>query len=179
MNLRRALLAATMLTLPVAAQAQQSWNAQPVTGFYIGAGVGANWVEKTSLKQSGTLNSRLQAAGFATQNGNASYDTGIATLGSAGWGFGTGLRLAGAVRRRRNGIASYDTGIATLGSAGWGFGNGLRLEGEFSWRDNRIDQVAGFNRAGALINRSVNNQKGTQQTIGLMVNALYDFNIAS
>jgi len=132
MNLRRALLAATMLTLPVAAQAQQAWNAQPVTGFYIGAGVGANWVEKTTLKQSGTLNSRLQAAGFTTQNGNA----------------------------------SYDTGIATLGSAGWGFGNGLRLEGEFSWRDNRIDQVAGFNRAGALINRSVNNQKGTQQTIG-------------
>src|SRR5215212_556935 len=76
MNLQRALLAATMLTLPVAAQAQQSWNAQPVTGFYIGAGVGANWVEKTTLKQSGTVNSRLQAAGFATQNGNASYDTG-------------------------------------------------------------------------------------------------------
>ncbi len=37
MTLRKALLAATVLALPMAAQAQ------PVSGVYVGAGVGANF----------------------------------------------------------------------------------------------------------------------------------------
>ena len=45
MTLRKALLAATVLALPVAAQAQ------PVSGLYVGAGAGVNY--RTSAAASG------------------------------------------------------------------------------------------------------------------------------
>ena len=38
MTLKKALLAATILATPVAA------SAQPVTGLYVGAGAGVNWI---------------------------------------------------------------------------------------------------------------------------------------
>jgi hypothetical protein len=41
MTIKKALLAATMLTLPAAVA-----SAQPVSGPYIGLGAGANWVQK-------------------------------------------------------------------------------------------------------------------------------------
>ena len=40
MQLRSALLAATMLATPIVA------SAQPVTGLYVGAGVGVNFTQK-------------------------------------------------------------------------------------------------------------------------------------
>ena len=40
MQLRSALLAATVMALPLAAQAQ------PVTGLYVGAGVGVNFLHR-------------------------------------------------------------------------------------------------------------------------------------
>ena len=43
MTLKRALLAATILAVPLVAPRADS--AQPVTGLYIGAGAGANWVK--------------------------------------------------------------------------------------------------------------------------------------
>ena len=49
MSLKRALLAATILTVPAVA------SAQPVTGLYIGAGAGANFInnpEKWDLRGS-------------------------------------------------------------------------------------------------------------------------------
>ena len=74
MTLRKGLLAATMLALPMAAA-----NAQPVTGLYIGAGVGANW----------------RADGdFDKINGTYKTDVGYAALGALGWGFGNGLRTS-------------------------------------------------------------------------------------
>ena len=43
MQLRSALLAATMLATPIAA------SAQPVTGLYVGAGVGVNITQKENV----------------------------------------------------------------------------------------------------------------------------------
>ncbi len=71
MTLRKALLAATVLALPMAAA-----QAQPVTGLYVGAGVGPNW------RTNGD-----------TQGNSISFDTGWAAVGSVGWGFGNGLRV--------------------------------------------------------------------------------------
>ena len=46
MKLRSALLAATMLAIPFAA------NAQPVTGLYVGAGAGVNITQQQQVKNS-------------------------------------------------------------------------------------------------------------------------------
>jgi outer membrane protein OmpA-like peptidoglycan-associated protein len=96
MTLRKALLAATMLALPMAAA-----NAQPVTGLYIGAGVGANW--------------RMDGD---TQGNSIKFDTGYAAVGSVGWGFGNGLRveLEGNYRYNdANGAAIAVPGTSTSG----------------------------------------------------------------
>jgi outer membrane protein OmpA-like peptidoglycan-associated protein len=78
MTLKKALLAATILALPVAAQAQ------PVTGFYVGAGVGMNFLMESDVD----LDSR-----FATpRNGTAEFDYGYLGVISLGYGFGNGVR---------------------------------------------------------------------------------------
>ena len=126
MSLRKALLAATVLALPVAAQAQ------PVTGLYVGAGAGVNWLMETDLTPSGSLRSVI----------------------------GTGN-------------ADFEYGFAGVVSVGYGFGNGVRVELEGSYRQNEISGVSGFN------NRipAPRTQSGDVQSYGVMVNALYDFNL--
>ena len=47
MTLKKALLAATVLALPMAAQAQ------PVSGLYVGAGVGANFMDESKFNALG------------------------------------------------------------------------------------------------------------------------------
>ncbi|MFC0384105.1 OmpA family protein [Muricoccus vinaceus] len=85
MSLRKALLAATMLGLPLAAQAQ------PVTGLYIGGGIGANWLQDARLGATGPLADSLARSGVSTR-GEVAFNTGFVGLGSLGWGFGNGLR---------------------------------------------------------------------------------------
>ena len=75
MNLRKALLAATVLALPAAA------TAQPISGLYVGAGAGMNFRQASNVTnaanvQIGRLNSRI----------------GYGVVGSVGWGFGNGVR---------------------------------------------------------------------------------------
>jgi OmpA-OmpF porin, OOP family len=89
MNLRTALLAATVLALPVAA------TAQPVAGPYVGLGLGANFMPSaehastiTGFGPTGTP----VTVGTTTNNANINLSAGFAGLGSAGWGFGNGLR---------------------------------------------------------------------------------------
>ena len=78
MSLKKALLAATVLALPVAAQAQ------PVTGLYVGAGIGMNALMNTDVD----LNNR-----FATpRSGEAEFNYGYLGVISLGWGFGNGVR---------------------------------------------------------------------------------------
>ena len=78
MSLKKALLAATMLALPVAAQAQ------PVTGLYVGAGIGMNMLMTTDVD----LNNRFAAP----RSGEAEFNYGYLGVISLGWGFGNGVR---------------------------------------------------------------------------------------
>ena len=70
MQLRNILLAATLMALPATLQAQ------PVTGVYVGAGVGVNKLLDTNTSGGGKLTSNLGYVGVA----------------SVGYGFGNGLR---------------------------------------------------------------------------------------
>jgi outer membrane protein OmpA-like peptidoglycan-associated protein len=74
MSLRKALLAATVMALPVAAQAQ------PVDGLYVGAGAGINWLQNTDVEASDGTSAK------------AKFDLGWAGVVSLGYGFGNGVR---------------------------------------------------------------------------------------
>ncbi len=77
MNFRYALAAATILALPLAA------NAQPITGMYIGGNIGANIMED----QPTTVTSGKRSA-----SGNATTSAGPAVDLSLGYGLGNGVR---------------------------------------------------------------------------------------
>jgi outer membrane protein OmpA-like peptidoglycan-associated protein len=113
MTMRKALLAATMLTLPAVA------SAQPVSGLYLGAGAGANWVNNPE-KFDITGRTARQIAGLP-----ASAD----------------------VRFNDVGKANYELGWGVVASIGWGFGNGVRAEVEGNFRENEVDSIRGFNLA--------------------------------
>jgi outer membrane protein OmpA-like peptidoglycan-associated protein len=78
MHLRKTVLAATVLTLPLAAPAV----AQPVEGFYVGAGAGVNWRQ----------NDQGRAAFLTPASYDIRFDLGWGGALSLGWGFGNGLR---------------------------------------------------------------------------------------
>ena len=98
MTLRKALLAATMLALPMAAA-----QAQPVTGLYIGAGVGANW--RMDPDASNGFDLKTDRVGWAA-------------LGAVGWGFGNGLRVELEGNYRFNEISSASLAGARTFSTG-------------------------------------------------------------
>ena len=83
---RKLLLAATVLA-PFAATIGSA-SAQPVSGVYIGAGGGANFMEHERLKS-------VTPKGGTRVNlfGDSDRNTGIAGVASLGYGFGNGLRL--------------------------------------------------------------------------------------
>jgi opacity protein-like surface antigen len=81
MSLKKALLAATMLALPLAAQAQ------PVNGLYVGAGAGLNFLQESDVELS-----RQFGGTNAQRNGSAEFNLGWAGVISLGYGFGNGVR---------------------------------------------------------------------------------------
>jgi outer membrane protein OmpA-like peptidoglycan-associated protein len=83
MSLKKALLAATVLALPVAAQAQ------PITGFYVGAGAGINWLMESDVSVTGNAFNAINP-GFRT--GNVEFSLGWGAVVSLGYGFGNGVR---------------------------------------------------------------------------------------
>ena len=87
-SLRTALLAATILAMPALGYAQ------PISGLYIGAGAGGNYLQQERVQASPGL-------GLAPKR--LSTDIGGVGVGSVGWGFGNGLRveLEGDVRHNR------------------------------------------------------------------------------
>ena len=111
MNFRTSLMAATMLALPVLAQAQ------PVSGIYVGAGAGANFADKISHS-------------FAVPSGLPSSFTAPN---------GTIVTPSTATRPRAN--VSFITGFTGVGSVGYGFGNGIRLEIEGNYRSNPVNRA--------------------------------------
>ncbi|GGG45206.1 membrane protein [Caldovatus sediminis] len=104
MSLRKALLAATVVSLPMAAQAQ------PVTGLYLGAGAGVNWLQESS-------DTVPTAPGFPGVTGEIETNTGWGGVLSLGWGFGNGLRAEIEGNFRSNDVDSVRVGAAGIGSA--------------------------------------------------------------
>jgi OOP family OmpA-OmpF porin len=80
MKFRNALVAATVLALPLAA------NAQPVTGLYIGAGAGANIMLNENANATGTGPFQFGASNHLSPRLGPAVDL------SVGWGLGNGLR---------------------------------------------------------------------------------------
>ncbi len=82
MKLRSALLAATLLAAPAVAMAQ------PVSGLYVGAGAGYNYLQDQNVKSYSEGTSTSSFSGM-----KLSGDGGPVFLGSIGYGLGNGLRL--------------------------------------------------------------------------------------
>jgi len=83
MTFRKALLAATMLALPLAAQAQ------PVTGFYVGAGAGVNLLQESDISLAGPAVAGLTGP---QRSGSVEFNYGYVGVLSLGYGYGNGLR---------------------------------------------------------------------------------------
>ncbi|MGG5824090.1 outer membrane beta-barrel protein, partial [Falsiroseomonas sp. HW251] len=115
MSLRKALLAATILSLPVAAEAQQ------VRGIYVGGAIGWNWLDSADVTTTFPTNPARSGSG------NTKFDVGFAGVGSVGWGFGNGLRAEFEVNYRNNDVDSMRVSNV-------GFGPGSNYAGNaFSW----------------------------------------------
>ena len=98
MSLKKALLAATLLSLPMAATANaQSWDPR-VTGVYIGAGLGTNYLDDSEAERRTTI----------------SFEWGYAAVLSVGYGFGNGLRLELEGNYRQNDVDTIDAGGVNL-----------------------------------------------------------------
>jgi len=104
MKFKNTLLAAALVAAPAIAQAQ------PVSGLYVGAGVGTNFLDKTNF--TGTWNSgasNLQGEG-------AEFSWGYAGVLSLGWGFGNGLRAEIEGSYRQNATSSSKINNQTYSS---------------------------------------------------------------
>jgi OmpA-OmpF porin, OOP family len=102
MKLRSALLAATVLAMPFAA------SAQPVTGLYLGAGLGVNFTQQE--KVNGLSFGRLGPLAATTVTSNLKSSAGFVGVMSLGWGFGNGLRAELEGNYRNNHIGGFTTG---------------------------------------------------------------------
>jgi outer membrane protein OmpA-like peptidoglycan-associated protein len=96
MRVRNALLAATFLALPLAAQAQ------PINGLYVGAGIGVNVPQETDFDLS-----RGMGATAAARNGTIEFDYGLAGVLSVGYGYGNGIRAELEVSYRQNDVDRF------------------------------------------------------------------------
>ncbi len=82
MNVKMALLAGSVLAMPALAMAQ------PVSGLYVGAGLGVNFMQNQTVKSID-----LGAAGVSTQHYHPKFDLGPVGVISLGYGLGNGLRV--------------------------------------------------------------------------------------
>jgi OOP family OmpA-OmpF porin len=87
MSFRNALLATTVLILPVAVEAQTP--PAPVKGIYFGAAGGI----ETNPNVNSVVSDSPGAAGRAAPTANLSTGTGGAAVSSLGYGLGNGLRV--------------------------------------------------------------------------------------
>jgi len=86
--MKRVLLAATLLAVPLAAQAQ------PIQGVYVGAAGGANWLLDNEV--------RVHTGPLAGPTVDSGAKAGEVALGSIGWAFGNGVRVEAEGSWRRN-----------------------------------------------------------------------------
>ncbi|MEO3470730.1 OmpA family protein [Roseomonas sp. CAU 1739] len=98
MSLKKALLAATLLSLPMVATANaQSWDPR-VQGIYIGAGLGTNFLDDSDSNRGISI----------------SFEWGWAGVLSVGYGFGNGLRLEVEGNYRQNDVDSISSNSGNL-----------------------------------------------------------------
>jgi len=109
MSLRHALLAATILSVPVLAAG--SAKAEQISGFYVGAGAGLNL----------SRDSDVGPNGYTGGGAELEFKPGVAAVISAGWGFGNGLRAEVEGNYRYNNVD--DGKIPAFGSPGRAKGN--------------------------------------------------------
>jgi outer membrane protein OmpA-like peptidoglycan-associated protein len=102
MQLRGALLAASLLALPIVA------SAQPVTGLYVGAGVGVNIMQNENVDSFSDTSTPALNPGVKVGSG-----VGPAAVLSVGWGLGNGLRFEGEGDWRDN---KFNTGLDSNGN---------------------------------------------------------------
>jgi OOP family OmpA-OmpF porin len=118
MNLRSALLAATILAAaPIAAKAQA------ISGLYIGAGAGANFMEDQTLKSVGFPQLGLgpvNAGAFGARSNGISMQDGFVGVVSVGYGLGNGLRfeLEGSFRQNKFQSARVNNAPIAAGAGG-------------------------------------------------------------
>ena len=148
MSLKKALLAATMLALPLAAQAQ------PVTGLYIGAGVGLNILQST------------KDAGI-----EVSFDPGYVGVLSVGFGFGNGLRLEVEGNYRSNDVDRIQAGATRFSAGGSATSYGVMVNALYEFALGPVQPYVGVGvgyifhdydvrgRSGTTV-RTINNDDG-------------------
>ncbi|HUN40644.1 MAG TPA: OmpA family protein [Acetobacteraceae bacterium] len=100
MQLRGALLAASLLALPIVA------SAQPVTGLYVSGGAGVNLMQNENIQSF-----NVRGATFFP-SGSLGSRVGPAFVGAVGWGFGNGLRVELEMDYRANQFDSVNNGAA-------------------------------------------------------------------
>jgi len=113
MQLRSILLAATILAVPAVA------GAQPVSGLYIGAGAGVNWVNTPSHVDLTGPGFGLPPNATLSNEGKVVFSTGWTGVASLGWGFGNGFRAEVEGNYRSNEVDSIrGFGLAPIGQTG-------------------------------------------------------------
>ena len=115
MQLRSALLAATVLATPFAA------SAQPVTGLYVGIGAGVNITQQENINGI-ALGLPALNGNFTGINGNVNGNTGFAGVLSLGWGFGNGVRVEIEGNYRNNHGSGFTNGNSDAINFGVGGG---------------------------------------------------------
>ncbi len=106
MSMRTILLAGSILALPAVA------IAQPITGLYVGAGAGANFLQNEVVRHL-----QLDGSGLRDHGASTRFDAGYAGIGSIGYGFGNGLRIelegnyrANDLKRGQRGLGAASNG---------------------------------------------------------------------
>ena len=161
MNLKSSLLAATLLASPLLLAPVGAAVAQPVSGLYVGAGAGVNFL----------------------QNQTHSASTDPFTIFGGEGGQQSASRIGPGQGRMHGSVnVPADVGFAGLGSVGWGFGNGIRVEVEGSYRYNGLGNGSGSGNLQAFasrypLERPAGNSSGRSNQWTVMVNALFDFDI--
>jgi OOP family OmpA-OmpF porin len=108
MSFRKTLLAAAaVVALPVLAQAQ------PVSGIYLGAGIGGNYLDKTDVTGSSAADKEAFARGLS-----AEFSWGYVGVLSLGWGFGNGLRAEIEGSYRSNDVSDVKVPGTVISSRG-------------------------------------------------------------
>jgi outer membrane protein OmpA-like peptidoglycan-associated protein len=161
MNFRRALVAATILAMPIAA------SAQPVTGVYVGAGAGVDIPLNQNVKNLSIGNGTL---GGLSTSGKMKFGTGFAGEAAVGYGFGNGFRaeLEGLyLNTHGKGTTGFTRGIVTNGGGTQQkYGPMVNILYDFNGISPLFVPYAGVGVGALWINDDLHGSNGSPFTVG-------------